>query len=137
MGGLVHVPGSVSGYAIPGVSLLTLTRCLASYSLGMDYVKNVVSPIKQVAPRDTLRSFQDDYGNITADVIHLAGEVHYERKPVSLQFTAPYHHTHFFLSRAAFVLRLRLTETSSRVLYFSMCAQRIRCMNLVPNSRLG
>lgn len=51
-------------------------------SLGMDYVKNVVSPIKQVAPRDSIRGFVDDYYHFTQDVLFLRGEIHYERKPV-------------------------------------------------------
>ena len=49
----------------------------------MDYVKNVVNPIKQVAPRDSIRGFVDDYYHITEDVLLLRGEIHYERKPVS------------------------------------------------------
>ena len=49
----------------------------------MDYIKNVISPIRQVAPRQTLRGFQEDYGSLTADVVYLEGEIHYERKPVS------------------------------------------------------
>jgi hypothetical protein len=49
----------------------------------MEYIKNVVTPIRQVAPRRILRGFVEDYGHIDTDVILLAGEVHYERKPVS------------------------------------------------------
>jgi hypothetical protein len=49
----------------------------------MDYIKNVVQPIREVAPRQTLRGLQEDYGYLTADVVLLAGEIHYERKPVS------------------------------------------------------
>lgn len=48
----------------------------------MDYVKNVVNPIKQVAPRDSIRGFVDDYYRFTEDVLLLRGEIHYERKPV-------------------------------------------------------
>jgi len=51
--------------------------------LGMDYVKNVVNPIRLVAPRDSIRGFVDDFYNITEDVLLLKGEIHYERKPVS------------------------------------------------------
>ncbi|KAH0830351.1 hypothetical protein J3R83DRAFT_1745 [Lanmaoa asiatica] len=57
-------------------------------ALGMDYVKNVVNPIKQVAPRDSIRGFADDYYHLTEDVILLRGEIHYERKPASLRFTS-------------------------------------------------
>jgi len=53
----------------------------------MDYVKNVVNPIRQVAPRRTLRGLREDYGHLNADVVLLTGEVHYERKPGSLRFT--------------------------------------------------
>lgn len=49
----------------------------------MDYIKSVAFPIRQVTPRQTLRGLQEDYGHLTADVVLLAGEVHYERKPVS------------------------------------------------------
>ncbi|KAG6379179.1 hypothetical protein JVT61DRAFT_11621 [Boletus reticuloceps] len=57
-------------------------------ALGMDYVKNVVGPIKQVAPRDSIRGFVDDYYDFTEDVLLLRGEIHYERKPASLRFTS-------------------------------------------------
>jgi hypothetical protein len=52
----------------------------------MDYIKNVVRPIRQVAPRQTLRGLREDYADITADVLLLTGELHYERKPVSLLY---------------------------------------------------
>jgi hypothetical protein len=48
----------------------------------MDFMKHVVYPIRQAAPRDTLRGLQEDYGYLTADVVLLAGEVHLWRKPV-------------------------------------------------------
>ncbi|KAF8558511.1 hypothetical protein OG21DRAFT_1404996 [Imleria badia] len=59
-------------------------------ALGMDYVKNVVNPIKQVAPRDSIRGFVDDYYHFTEDVLFLRGAVHYERKPASLWFTSTF-----------------------------------------------
>ena len=49
----------------------------------MDYIKSVAFPIRRVAPRNTLRGLQEDYGHLTADVVLLVGEVYYERKPVS------------------------------------------------------
>lgn len=49
----------------------------------MDFVKNVVNPIKQVAPRNSIRGFVNDFYNITEDVLLLRGEIHYQRKPVS------------------------------------------------------
>ncbi|KAG6331977.1 hypothetical protein ID866_7110 [Astraeus odoratus] len=57
-------------------------------ALGMDYVKNVVNPIKLVAPRDSIRGFVDDFYDISEDVLFLKGEIHYERKPASLLFTS-------------------------------------------------
>ncbi|KAG9318217.1 hypothetical protein JVU11DRAFT_297 [Chiua virens] len=57
-------------------------------ALGMEYVKNVVSPVKQVAPRDSIRGFTDDYYRFSEDVLLLRGEVHYQRKPASLRFTS-------------------------------------------------
>lgn len=59
----------------------------------MDYIKNVVNPIRQVAPRDSIRALRENYGSLTTDVVYLQGEIHYERKPVS-------HHpslTHFVI----------------------------------------
>jgi hypothetical protein len=52
-------------------------------SLGMEYAKTVVQPIRQVAPRSTIRGFTDDYYHVDADVVVLAGETHLYRKPVS------------------------------------------------------
>ncbi|KAF9228706.1 hypothetical protein BS17DRAFT_772382 [Gyrodon lividus] len=57
-------------------------------ALGMDYVKNVVNPIKQVAPRDSIRGYVEDYYRFTEDVLLLQGEIHYERKPGGLRFTS-------------------------------------------------
>lgn len=53
-----------------------------SFSLGMDYVKHVAEPIRQVAPRNVIRGFVDEYGHSMADVLLLAGELHLGRKPV-------------------------------------------------------
>jgi hypothetical protein len=52
-------------------------------SLGMEYAKTVVHPTKEVAHRSTIRGFKDDYYDIDADVVVLAGETHLFRKPVS------------------------------------------------------
>ena len=49
----------------------------------MDYAKTVVQPIRQVTKRSTIRGFIDDYYDVDADVIVLAGETHLYRKPVS------------------------------------------------------
>ncbi|KAH7914049.1 hypothetical protein BJ138DRAFT_1144531 [Hygrophoropsis aurantiaca] len=56
-------------------------------ALGMDYVKNVVNPIRQAAPRDSIRGYVEDYRHYDADVLLLKGEIHYERKPAGLRFT--------------------------------------------------
>jgi hypothetical protein len=49
----------------------------------MDYLKSVVEPIKQLAPRTQLRGLVDDYDSKTEEVLLLAGETHLSRKPVS------------------------------------------------------
>lgn len=54
--------------------------------LGMDYIKNVVNPIRQVAPRDSSRGLREDYRHVNAGVILLEGEIHYERKPIKSSF---------------------------------------------------
>lgn len=64
------------------ILILVLLTNESKPSLGMDYVKNVVNPIMQVAPRDSIRGFVDDYYHLTEDVLLLSGEIHYERKPV-------------------------------------------------------
>jgi hypothetical protein len=51
-------------------------------SLGLEYAKTVVSHLKQVAPRSSIRGFRDDYYDVDADVVVLAGETHLYRKPV-------------------------------------------------------
>ncbi|KAF7984549.1 hypothetical protein HWV62_13743 [Athelia sp. TMB] len=58
-------------------------------ALNMDYIKNVVNPIRQVAPRDSLRGFKEKFGQFDEDVLYLEGEIHYERKPGGLRFTTP------------------------------------------------
>jgi hypothetical protein len=50
----------------------------------MDYVKHVAEPIREVAPRQSLRGFKEDYGHMSADVVLLSGEIHLSRKPVSI-----------------------------------------------------
>lgn len=50
----------------------------------MDYVKHVALPIRQVAPRQSLRGFKEDFAHLTADVVLLSGEIHLGRKPVSV-----------------------------------------------------
>ncbi|KZP26132.1 hypothetical protein FIBSPDRAFT_909313 [Athelia psychrophila] len=56
-------------------------------AMNMDYVKNVVWPIRDIVPIHTIRSFREDFVQMTEDVVLLAGEIHYERKPGSVRFT--------------------------------------------------
>ncbi|KAF7981557.1 hypothetical protein HWV62_33165 [Athelia sp. TMB] len=56
-------------------------------AMNMDYVKNVVWPIRQIAPRHSIHGFVEDFEHIQEDVILLTGEIHYERKPGSVLFT--------------------------------------------------
>ena len=49
----------------------------------MDHLKSTVGPQKQITPREHIKGLVDDYGDITEDVLHLEGETHLGRKPVS------------------------------------------------------
>jgi hypothetical protein len=50
---------------------------------GIELDRQVVTPIRQVALRASIRGFKDDYHNVDADVVVLAGETHLYRKVVS------------------------------------------------------
>jgi hypothetical protein len=63
------------------MSKFILTPLLAISGLEMDRV--VVLPIKQIAPRSSIRGFKDDYHDVDADVVVIAGEIHAVRKVVS------------------------------------------------------
>ncbi|KAH7921544.1 hypothetical protein BV22DRAFT_1019154 [Leucogyrophana mollusca] len=54
---------------------------------GMEFVQDVVNPIRQATARHHLRSLLDDYGHLTEDIVFLKGEVHSGRKPGALRFT--------------------------------------------------
>jgi hypothetical protein len=54
-----------------------------SSSSGREFTKSIVHPIRQVLRRSTIRGFKDDYYDVDADVVVLAGETHLNRKPVS------------------------------------------------------
>ncbi|KDQ16760.1 hypothetical protein BOTBODRAFT_106823 [Botryobasidium botryosum FD-172 SS1] len=56
-------------------------------ALGMDYLKSVVEPIKQVAPVWRLRGMKDDFDSVNDDILVLEGETHLNRKPGGLRFT--------------------------------------------------
>ncbi|KAH9980621.1 hypothetical protein BJV74DRAFT_887716 [Russula compacta] len=53
-------------------------------SKAWDFEKSIVRPLKQVVPRSSIRGFKDDYYEVDADVVVLAGETHFLRKPVSI-----------------------------------------------------
>lgn len=55
--------------------------------LGMEYSKAVVDPIRQITPRKALHGFKNDFEDRKEEVVLLAGEVHYGRKPGSMRFT--------------------------------------------------
>lgn len=57
-----------------------------AFRLGMDYLKSVVQPIKQVAPRSSLKGLVDDYAHLDENVVLLEGETHLNRKPVRVLF---------------------------------------------------
>ena len=50
---------------------------------GADPTRTVVSHRKEVAQRSSLRGFRDDYHDLEADVVVLAGETHLSTRPVS------------------------------------------------------
>jgi hypothetical protein len=80
MGSAVYLRGRVS------ISLtMNVIDILLTYPerRDMEYAKCVVTPIRQVAPRTSLRGLQEDYEHINADVVLLEGEIHNLRKPVS------------------------------------------------------
>ncbi|KAI9444791.1 hypothetical protein H4582DRAFT_2108601 [Lactarius indigo] len=56
-------------------------------AMGADFAKTVVTHLKEVAPRSSIRGFRDDYYDVDADVVVLAGETHLYRKPGSMRFT--------------------------------------------------
>lgn len=56
-------------------------------AIGVDLTKDVVTPIRKVAPYTKLRGFIEDYANLDHDVVLLEGEIHLNRKPGSLYFT--------------------------------------------------
>ncbi|KAG8844180.1 hypothetical protein FRB96_003249 [Tulasnella sp. 330] len=57
------------------------------FLLGMDYLKSVVEPIRQVAPAHRIHGWVDDYSGVTEDVLVIEGEIHLNRKPGGMRFT--------------------------------------------------
>lgn len=88
----------------------------------MEWTKHVAQPIRQVAPRWSLRGLKEDYGESTADVVLLAGEIHLGRKPV-IQFHYPDFHSFIRLCRVLSGLQIIMNETTFLVL----C-----CINYIP-----
>src|SRR5262245_56546017 len=93
----------------------------------MEYVKNVVNPIQQVAPRSSLRGLREDYGHLTADVVLLEGEVHSGRKPVSCGMT---------LTKSMFLTQpykgsLRFTTIQNRDLFSRLVLYQVHPLNKV------
>ncbi|KAH9051203.1 hypothetical protein EDB83DRAFT_2543049 [Lactarius deliciosus] len=55
--------------------------------VGMDFAKIIIGDLRQVAPRTSIRGFKEDYGDVDADVVVLAGETHLGTKPGAMRFT--------------------------------------------------
>jgi hypothetical protein len=51
-------------------------------AVGSEYLKSVVTPMREVASKERMHGFWNKYGAIHADVFHIAGEIHENRKPV-------------------------------------------------------
>ncbi|KAG9045288.1 hypothetical protein FS837_006553 [Tulasnella sp. UAMH 9824] len=57
-------------------------------ALGMDYLKSVVQPIKQVAPLRWVKGWYEDYKDQDTDIVVLEGETHLGRKPGGMRFSS-------------------------------------------------
>ncbi|KAF8266936.1 hypothetical protein EI94DRAFT_1802331 [Lactarius quietus] len=55
--------------------------------LDADFAKTIVGHLKEVVPRSSIRGFRDDYHDVDADVVVLAGETHIGTKPGAMRFT--------------------------------------------------
>ncbi|KAH9173215.1 hypothetical protein EDB89DRAFT_2068974 [Lactarius sanguifluus] len=80
-------------YTFPAVSVLSF-HFVYGYdadpppsSVGMDFAKIIVGDLRQVAPRSSIRGFKDDYHDVDADVVVIAGETHLGTKPGAMRFT--------------------------------------------------
>ncbi|KAF8126161.1 hypothetical protein EV363DRAFT_1174586 [Boletus edulis] len=62
---------------------------------GADFVKDVVLPIPEAAPRDRIRGLYEDFYNVSARVLLMRGELHLGRKPGFLYFTSAAGRTRF------------------------------------------
>jgi len=91
----------------------------------MEFMKSVVYPIRQVAPRQRLRGLRDDYGHLTADVVLLAGEVHNLYKPVSHEVMSPCHLAHLTKGTLHFTTPANRDMFSRVVLYHLRATQKV------------
>ena len=57
-------------------------------SVGMEFARVVVGHLKKVVPRSSIRGFKDDYHDVGADVIVIAGQTHINAKPVGSYFVS-------------------------------------------------
>ena len=57
---------------------------LSPLSKAWELDKTVIRPVKQIAPRSSIRGFKDDYYHVDTDVVLIEGEVHLGTKPVSI-----------------------------------------------------
>lgn len=57
------------------------------YSLGMDFTKTTIKPLRQVTKKTRVRGFVEDFQHIRAKILLIEGEVHLNRKPGFLRFT--------------------------------------------------
>ncbi|KAG8846768.1 hypothetical protein FRB96_001793 [Tulasnella sp. 330] len=58
-----------------------------SGALGMDYLKSVVQPIRQLTPINRIHGWLDEYSSVTDDILVIEGEIHLNRKPGGMRFT--------------------------------------------------
>jgi hypothetical protein len=93
----------------------------------MDYIKNVVSPVRQAAPRHTLHGLREDYGHITADVVLVEGEIHYERKPVGYETTSTPTAPCLYNDKGG----LRFTTVANRDMFSRLVLYHVRATNKV------
>ncbi|KAH9058115.1 hypothetical protein EDB87DRAFT_952861 [Lactarius vividus] len=55
--------------------------------LDADLAKTIVGHLKEAVQRSSIRGFRDDYHDVDADVVVLAGETHIGTKPGAMRFT--------------------------------------------------
>lgn len=83
--------------------------------------------MRAIAPRSTLRSFKDEYGHITDDVLIIEGETHLERKPVGpLKFLHSLALEVNYTSNLILQGSLLFTTSRARDAYTSMVLDHVR-----------